>query len=630
MVVDLPRITAQASMPGLAEAPSGFNSVKDMLQRSPRYLLLLLGLLSVLAAAGAEAAKPAQNEAFVRVQGTHFMVGDRPFRFVGANVSVMHGPNERRSYEAVLDAAAKDGLSVVRLWALGEVPAPGEPYHTLYAFRIGEDGWLEESFVHLDRVLVAARARNLRVIVVLANRWKDYGGIASYLGWAGARLAKDARGEPLGSAVAAFYDCARCQTMYREHLTRVVGRVNSISRVAYRDDPTIFAWELINEASAVSARDEESMLRWVRQSAQFIRSLDPNHLISAGHIGYKTSRERKVWRAVQSLPEVDFADTHVYPQNDVRVENTAHLARLMDDPIALAELVIKKPLLFGEFGFARQGGRVAYTERVRWMEAFLGHATKRGAAGALVWLYEPSENPRRTHSITVHPEDVASVRVRRVLKAYAQEMSRNTTARVPRSWTRTTNLPQFAPAFQDRSTRMPHRNFVSQPEGMVLEMDPVLFALVHFEQAGVYQEHPLDTVWGTGEGFVEYRFVAPKGVPSALRVEARISSELPGAGDGLDARDGTDVEILLDGEVLGTVRARPDDGLGELVSVEFQDRHALRRIFGSARRHTLRFRALPSNYAGGLCIYGKPTGVMPLPPSAKRDLDAVRVTLKAP
>ena len=55
------------------------------------------------------------------------------------------------------------------------------------AFRIGEgqDGWVEESFVHLDHALVLARERGLGVIVVLTNRWPDYGGIAQHAEWSG-------------------------------------------------------------------------------------------------------------------------------------------------------------------------------------------------------------------------------------------------------------------------------------------------------------------------------------------------------------------------------------------------------------------------------------------------------------
>lgn len=555
------------------------------------------------------------------------MLGDTPFRFLGANANVMHGPKERKNYEAVLDAVVGDQLKVVRIWALGEQVLPGEPHHPLYAFRIGEEGWVEESFVHLDRVLVAARARGLRVIVVLANRWKDYGGIATYLRWSGVQVARNGEGEPVPSTQAAFFDCARCQTLYREHILRVVGRTNSITQVPYSEDPTIMAWELINEASAVSARDEDSLLAWVKGTANYIRSLDSNHLISAGHIGYRTRRERKVWRAVQSLPEIDFADTHVYPESDPRIVHTAHLTRSMDDPIALAQLVVNKPLVFGEFGFKRKLGRKAYAQRVAWMQAFVQHLAVRGVSGALVWIYEPADNPRRTHTISPHPRDLPSLYVRGVLSQAAYAFSSGRPARLPKSWTRTENLPHFAPKQVERSTRLSHRRDTLHSDPLVIEIDPQLYSYAMFERSGVYREHVLDTVWGAGEGFFEYRFIASRMQPRALRIEARISSELPGFGDGQDPRDGSDIEISLDGEVLGTARAKPDDGVGDLVSLTLDDPAVLRRIFSRARRHTLRFEAKPSEYAGGLCIYGKETGLQPVPDAMKRELRSIRVTL---
>jgi mannan endo-1,4-beta-mannosidase len=589
---------------------------------------LLPCLLLAAASLPVRAAKPAQGEEFVRVQAGRFSVGGQPFRFVGANVSVMHGPIERERYEAVLDAVKADGLQVIRLWALGEIPAPGAPHSPHYAFRIGEDGWLEESFAHLDRVLSAAAARGLRVIVVLANRWKDYGGIASYLRWSGEAVERDEAGEPSAQSLSAFFRCARCQEQYQEHVRRVVGRINAVSQQPYRDDPTIMAWELINEASAFSAREEEAMLRWVQANARFIRQLDPNHLISAGHIGYRSTREREVWRAVQSLPEIDFADAHVYPETDARVTNTARLARALDDPLALAALVIRKPLVFGEFGFARRHDRKASAERVSWLQAFLSHAEQRGAAGALVWLYEPGENPLRKHSITPRPDDLHSVRVRRLLRASARAFARHPDAGVPQRWSRDARLPRFAPRDEARGVRAPHRGFVPGQEGLQLEIEPGLFARGSFEQMGYYQGHALDTLWGRGAGYVSYRFEAPPGLPRGVEVAARISSELPGAGDGQDTRDGSDVEISLDGELLGTVRARPDDGVGEVVRVELSDARALRRIFGRRGPHELRFTALPSSYAGGLCIYGAPSGAQPVPEPVARDLQAVRIVLR--
>jgi mannan endo-1,4-beta-mannosidase len=35
--------------------------------------------------------------------------------------------------------------------------------------------------------------------------------------------------------------------MYKNFFKALITRVNTVTGVAYRDDPTIFAWELINE-----------------------------------------------------------------------------------------------------------------------------------------------------------------------------------------------------------------------------------------------------------------------------------------------------------------------------------------------------------------------------------------------
>jgi hypothetical protein len=269
-------------------------------------------------------------------------------------------------------------------------------------------------------------------------------------------------------------------------------------------------------------------------------------------------------------------------------------------------------------------------ERVRWMEAFLDHADQRGAAGALVWLYEPPMNPVRKHSIRANDQDLPSRRVRRLLRAKASQFEHNLRGGVPKHWSRRRNLPQFAAWVETRGQNLPHRGFTAHGPDLVLDMSPGLFARTRFEQAGFYQGHALDTLWGRGEGYVTFRFLAPRGVPRSVVIAARISSELPGAGDGGDPRDATDVEISLDGELMGTVRAQPDDGLGAVVQVELSDQRALQRIFASARRHELRFTALPSAYAGGLCIYGAATGAQPVPEQAARELQAVRVILRQP
>ncbi len=559
----------------------------------------------------ASASHAAAAEAFVTVQDGQFAIAGKPFRFVGANASVIHGANERMHADAILDAVAADGLRVVRIWALGEQPAPGKSYHPLYAFRIGETGWVEASFVQLDRVLAAAKQRNLRVILVLANRWKDYGGIGTYADWAGSGLSRDLQGEPQGTALSAFYECPKCDVFYRQHVERLITRASSVSGVAYRDDPTILAWELINEASAVTARDEETLVAWMQAQARYVRSLDAKHLISAGHIGYSNQREHEVWKRVQALPEIDFADAHAYPLKDPRVMNPARLRAWIDDRIATAN-ELHKPFVFGEFGFDRGSP----WPRTRWTEMFLEHAAKRGAAGALIWNYEPAANPRSPHSISEDETDVDSRAMRRSLKRASKAFE--APARVTPISTR------FMYTQTLRGVTRPHRDWVEANGVRVLDIDPLLFARATFERAGVYQESALNLAYGGGAGFIEYRFESPRTVAKALIVEARISSELPGYGLGQDARDGRDIQIEIDGHVIGTVRAKPDDGLGELVRVRTDEPKLLRAIFRN-NTHSLRFVALPTRYAGGLCVYGTPTGVVPLDPAGKRDLDQVRI-----
>ena len=62
----------------------------------------------------------AKADAFVRTQGTRFIVNGRPFRFIGANVSVMYRDDDRARMPETLAQASQAGIRVVRVWASGE------------------------------------------------------------------------------------------------------------------------------------------------------------------------------------------------------------------------------------------------------------------------------------------------------------------------------------------------------------------------------------------------------------------------------------------------------------------------------------------------------------------------------
>ena len=113
---------------------------------------------------------------FVRQHGGRFFVGNRPFRFVGANVAVMYRDEDRARMPETMRQAAQSGIKVVRVWAYGE-GGPNDvkpmadfddwPRHHSFRFAPGE--WNEDAFVHLDKVIAEAAKNKIYVQLCLTN-----------------------------------------------------------------------------------------------------------------------------------------------------------------------------------------------------------------------------------------------------------------------------------------------------------------------------------------------------------------------------------------------------------------------------------------------------------------------------
>ncbi|MGE0789887.1 MAG: cellulase family glycosylhydrolase [Sandaracinaceae bacterium] len=343
---------------------------------------------------------------FARAEDTRLTLGGRPIRVFGVNASLLHGAGVRAAADDTIDAMGRDHVQVARVWALGEQDGDAAWMRDV-AFRTGPDRWVEESFVHLDEVLVRARRRGVRVILVLANRWGNRGGFVQYARWDGV-TPRGAHLMPAELRHVLTSETARLR--YREHLERLVGRVNSINGVAYRDDPTIFAWELVNELSAPTCEVGRAQVAWTDEMSRRIRALDPNHLIAAGSIGYNSESSRRFWREVHALPEIGYADTHAYPQNLLLIDSEARLGAWLDDRAAEAR-AIGRPLVVGEVGVPRLDAR--YPDRAAWLGAFLAAAERDGTDGVLLWMFRPWDGREDPHGIYYAgelAEETASVR----------------------------------------------------------------------------------------------------------------------------------------------------------------------------------------------------------------------------
>jgi mannan endo-1,4-beta-mannosidase len=445
--------------------------------------------------------------AFVRTRGSQFVIAGKPFRFVGANVSVMYRDEDRARMPETLRRASQAGIRVVRVWASGEggpgdigpVGADSADWPRTHPFRWAPGKWNEEALVHLDNVIAEAGRNNLLVQLCLVNWWRDTGGVTQYLRWAGISDAADEKFEFGINTERAmlFYTNEETRRLYREHLEKLATRRNSLTGVLYRDDPNIFGWELMNEAQAVTGRWEERR-SWIAEMSSYLKSLDPNHLIAPGDWGYRTAAERREWLRDHMLPNVDYCDVHHYPRPDADlfVDSPAALRDFIDNRAAAA-LSIKKPLVLGEFGMGAEG--YEGFSQVEWYRAFFEGNVSAGTAGAMFWILTPDS--ARGYGVTYSTDRDKAVlaEVSRAAKMFSSLASADPPERlfdatrhsVPRQfvWSRAANDPATQPLM-----------IVREDKSILYRFKPLMATSERFEKVGGGPGY----IWGFGVGHLEY------------------------------------------------------------------------------------------------------------------------------
>ncbi|KAI4965075.1 hypothetical protein ZWY2020_057523 [Hordeum vulgare] len=271
------------------------------------------------------------------------MAGERAFYSDGFNaywlMYMASNPDERSKVVDVLDQASRLGATVVRTWAFSDGQASNRPLQIIPGV------YNEKVFVGLDFVIAEAKKRGIYLILSLVNNMDNFGGKKQYVQWA-----RD-RGHYLRSDDDFFSD-AVTQKFYKNHIKRMVTRVNTFTRVAYKDEPTIFAWTLVRSMSA------------------YVKSVDPNHMVEIGMEGFygESTPERKRFNLGQGTaaaptlspttasPPSTSATIHFYPDqwmpgssSQAQVEFTK---RWMASHIEDAATVLGKPLLVAEFGWS--------------------------------------------------------------------------------------------------------------------------------------------------------------------------------------------------------------------------------------------------------------------------------------
>lgn len=338
----------------------------------------------------------------VQKKGLQFTLNGQPFYVNGFNtywmMTLAADNSTRGKVTDVFQQASAVGLTVGRTWAFND----GQ----WRALQKSPSVYDEEVFKALDFVVSEARKYKIRLILSLVNNWNDYGGKAQYVKWgnaSGLNLTSDDD----------FFTNPTLRDFYKSHVRTVLNRVNTFTNITYKSDPTIFAWELMNEPRCPSDPSGDKLQSWIQEMAVFVKSLDAKHLVEIGLEGFygpsapaRTNFNPNPYAAQvgtdfirnnQALG-VDFASVHVYPDawispavSDTFLEFTNSW---MQAHVEDAEIYLGMPVLFTEFGVSAHDPGFNTTFRdimLNTVYKMTLNSTRKGGAGAgsLVWQVFP-------------------------------------------------------------------------------------------------------------------------------------------------------------------------------------------------------------------------------------------------
>jgi mannan endo-1,4-beta-mannosidase len=265
---------------------------------------------------------------FVTVKGRHFQLDGKPYRFAGANLwygMYLGSPGktgDRARLNKELDQLASQGILNLRVLAISEasdLKRAVTPAVLQSPTQIDETLW-----VGLDYLLDQMARRDMKAVLYVNNFWQWSGGMSQYMAWFNGKpvVDPDVTGDwnAFMDNSAAFYREPKAQQAFQSAVKQLVSRKNSVNGRRYKDDPTIMSWQLANEprpgSDANAQPHYDAFVKWVDETAGFIKKLAPKQLVSTGNEGWMgTAGSKELFEKSHATKSVDYLTFHMWAPN---------------------------------------------------------------------------------------------------------------------------------------------------------------------------------------------------------------------------------------------------------------------------------------------------------------------------
>nr|AAL01213.1 mannanase ManA [Orpinomyces sp. PC-2] len=370
------------------------------------------------------------REGFVQTDGTNFVVDGCKRYFSGSNTYYLMVSNHER-VDLALETYARHNLNVVRAWAFCD---ECEDATRLVDFSGPEVTLNGENMEKVDYYLAAAAQRNIRVVLTLTNNWTDYGGMDVWVKQFGGKYHDE------------FYTNKDIIKGYKQYIKAMINRVNTYTGQLYKDDPTIFSWQLANEARCnngphglpVKNCNTDTITKWMDEIATFIHQEDPNHLVSSGIEGIGltppagvdkntyvyTYTEGTDYEAISALDSIDYNTVHMYPVGwglkDYAKDGVTWIKAHAD-----VDKKFNKPTVVEEWGLSTSADNVPIEQRdpiyTQWMNEVLANDN----IGMNMFWYVCGEDYYGTDGYLLEEDEITAVIDPFTKKLYANQTCEN-------------------------------------------------------------------------------------------------------------------------------------------------------------------------------------------------------------